>query len=398
MIRDAASPCPGASCRSTHSLAIIMRSLRPTTFLVALSLTVGAVRATAQDAGDTIRRAGGQVLRNVEVLSETLTEVKFKQRGKTTSIPSREVTEIDFGGTGEVWNRAKFALSRSDFRRAADLFQETADKGSRAVVKSHAGFQAASALYLAATADTSVAATAASALSSWIGSNADHRLLPMARLQLGKALLLAGKSDEALAAFKTLGTEASAKDLGPTWVARAKAGLGQALVAKGDFDAARTAYLSAAAVLRTTDSKDAANHDLLVTTQTAQGECYIAEKRYQEAASFFRDMANRARNDPALIAAGRCGEAQANYEAARLKKDMSAVRDAQDVFAQISATDLADGDATAKAVYYLAQTILTLGKTGEGTDYSSRATRILKSVVDSYPNSRWASQARRKKN
>ena len=362
------------------------------TILIPLFAAFASPTLSAQT--DVVRTSDGKVHRRVEVTSATLDEVKFKRRGKETALAGKDVVEVIYSDSDDTYGRAVFAMGRRDYARAANLFEEAKGKSSRDVVKAYASFQAGVALYWAATSDASLANSAADKLESWTGTNGSHRNMPAALERLGQAWLLVGDADKANAAFAKLGTLAASKNLPVSWSARAKFGQGQAYVAKKDFSNARTAFVGASATLSTVDPKadpDAA--DLAVSAKVGEGECYIHEGRFREAENFFSQMEGN-RSNPALAAAGTCGKAQALFEKALKDKDMGTVRQAQKEFAKVSATDLSDGDASAKATYFLARTLITLGKDKEGADFNQRAQSMLDQVMVNYPNSRWAVKAR----
>lgn len=358
-------------------------------------LTIPLAAQTERET-DTIRRTNGQVLRRVEVVSETIQEVKYNRRGKEQTLAASEVSDIEWGEAGEAYQRGVFAADRGDFAAAANLFQETAEKSEREALKAHASFRAAEALYLAATTETSKAPLAARALGAWLAANPSHRRAPTGRHLLGKAWLLADSAEEAMNAFQKLEQDAGSLNLGGGWIARAKFGQAEALVHKADFGTARQAYVTASATLGTVDAgKDPEVPALLIAAKIGEGECYVAEKRFRDAQRFFAGLRDRAGRDrPGLAVAAACGEAQAAFEQALAKKDMRAVRDAQLRFARVSATDITDGDATAKALYYLGRTLLALGREGEGKDFGTRADAMFRSVIGQYPKSRWVVPAR----
>lgn len=359
-----------------------------------LLFALGAnARVTAQS--DVIRKTNGQALRKVEVLSETADKVKFKVRKKEQTVNSTDVASIEYGGAGEVLDRARYASEKGDYTRSANLYQEVADSAKRDTLKAWASFWAARQLFLASAGDASQAGTAASTMESWLSSNADHRLSTLAHETLGQAQLAAGKTDEARGAFAALGKLAIDKNLGPMWVARGKFGEAQALVASGKFSDARTAFVAASATLSAEVAANREAAELSVAAKTGEGECYLAEKRSREAQDFFRRLKSTASRNPMLAAAASCGEAQAVFEAAKGKKDVKAMRRAQTMLAEVSATDISDGDASPKAVYLLGQLILTLGQEHEGKDYLQRAKGMFRQVVTSYPKSRWALAARK---
>lgn len=346
----------------------------------------------AQD--DVIRKVDGSTLRKVEIVSETIDTVTFKNRNKDETLPANDVASVGYGGVGESLERAKYAADQGEFARAANLYQEVADSASRPPLKAWAAFWAARQLFLGSAGDKGLAATAASALQAWLTAHADHRLVPIARETLGQAQLAAGNVDEALAAFAELGNVARSKSLGALWTARGKFGEAQALVAAGKFADARTAFVAASATLsaESADNREAAN--LAVAAKTGEGECYLAEGRVKDAQDFFRRLASSAGNNSMLVAAARCGEAHAIFEQAKGKKDVSSMRRAQSLLAQVSATDISDGDASPKATFLLGQVTLELGAEHEGKDYLQRAKGMFQQVVDDYGSTRWAARAR----
>jgi hypothetical protein len=353
------------------------------------------VLAQGKKTGTDTIHTSGQVIRRANVLSETLKEVTYKARKKDQSIPSSQVVSIEWGNAGESWQRALFAVERGDFAQAANLFQETATSSERASLKAHASFRAAEALFLAAASDPAKADLAANALDTWLAANADHRLSTQAQDVAGKAWLLAKNPDKALAGFKKLEADATAKSLGARATARAKFGQGQAMVAQKKFAEARTSYLAAAATLQAAGAADDPSlRALEIAAKVGVGECHIAQKNLQEAQRFFSGLKRQGVNDPGLAAAAAAGLAQARFEAAVAKKDVRAVLEAQSAFAEVSATDVMDGDATAKSLYYLGRCLLELGKDREGQDFGTRADAFFKHVIARYSGSRWALRAR----
>lgn len=367
-----------------------------TNWTIALAVLGGLAlpqHSTAQS--DVIRKTDGQALRKVEILSETLDKVTYKARKKEQSVNAIDVAETSYGGVGEALERARYASEKGDHTRAANLYQEVADSAKRDALRAWASFWAARQLYLGSAGNPSASGVAASTMESWLSSNSEHRLVPLARETLGQAQLAAGKNDAAQSAFAELGKIARSKNLGPMWVARAKFGEAQSLIAGAKFADARTAFVAASATLsaEVAANRDAAN--LSVAAKTGEGECYLAEKRNKEAQDFFRRLKSSASRNPMLAAAASCGEAQALFEAAKAKKDIKGMRRAQVLLAEVSATDVSDGDASPKAVYLLGQVIMTLGSENEGKDFRQRARGMFQQVVDSYPASRWALAARK---
>ncbi len=345
-------------------------------------------------ARDQIRKIGGQAIRNVEILEEGILEVKYKRGGKENTVPSDEVLSIDWNPIPDSFQRAVLAEERGEYHLAANLFEDAASNSSRAPLKAESEFRAAKALTLHAQGNPSQADAAISALQAWLKKNPAHRRTPEGYQLLGDVLLLAKKPKEALAVFDKLDKLANEKSLSPAWSARGTFGKGRALVQMKKFQKARGAYLSASTSLSSlAKNGDLKIQALLVAAKVGEGECYISEGRFKDARRYFANLQTKAGPKSLLFPAAQCGEGQALFEMGKEEKDQGLLRKAQILFSQVSATDIHNSDATAKARYLLAKLILLLGKKGEGNDFGVRSTLLLEDVAQGFPNSPWGIKA-----
>ncbi|MFQ5506623.1 MAG: hypothetical protein ACE5F1_17775, partial [Planctomycetota bacterium] len=347
---------------------------------------------------DKITKTNGQVIRGVLVLAETLESITYSRGSKEQSVPAKYVQAIHWDPAPEAYARALFNMERGDFGTAANLFAEAADKSDRPALQADAGFRAAEALYLDASSEAAKAAQAAGQLKSWLDKNPEHRRMPRAYELLGESLLLSGELDHAIDAFGKLEKKVNDAGLGPVWLARCKCGLGRAYIVKKDFLKARQAFQTASASLSAqSESTDPEVLNLSIAARIGEGECLIAEGRNRDAQQYFDRLQSTARvkRNDALYSAALCGKGQAIFEAAAPGKKDRELRDAQLCFAEVTATDLLDGDSTAKALYFLGRTILILGKEHEGKGYSSMAEACFEHVTRQFRHSRWAFLARK---
>ena len=132
----------------------------------------------------------------------------------------------------------------------------------------------------------------------------------------------------------------------------------------------------------------------------AEGETYLADKNYAQAVSFYRALAQQPPRgrDTAAYAAAKAGEGQALYLDAAASNKPAQLRQAQLALAEAVVLDTAGGETTAKATYFHALCLLALGSERETEDFRSRAMAMLDTVVNQYPSSRWASEARTARN
>ena len=343
---------------------------------------------------DHIRKIGGQAIRNVEILEEGILEVKYKRGGKENTVPSDEVLSIEWNPLPDAFQRAVLAEDRGEFHLAANLFEDAANSSSRAPFKTASEFRAAKALAFHALANPSQTDAAISALQSWIQKNPSHRMTPLAYQLFGNVLLLAKKPKEALTQFDKLDKLANEKSLSPAWSARGTFGRARALVQMKDYQKARGAYLSASTSLSSlAKNGDPKIQALLVAAKVGEGECYISEGRFKDARRYFSNLGTKAGPMSLLHPAAQCGEGQALFEMGKNEKDQGLLRKAQVLFCEVSATDIHNSEATAKARYLLAQLILLLGKKREGNDFGVRSTLLFEDVAQGFPKSPWGLKA-----
>ncbi len=346
---------------------------------------------------DQIRKIGGQAIRNVEILKEGILEVKYKRGGKENTVPSDEVLSIEWNPLPDAFQRAVLAEDRGEFHLAANLFEDASKGTSRVPLQVASEFRAAKALAFYALANPSQTEAAVSALSAWVQKNPSHRKTPLAYQLLGEVLLLAKKPKDAIVQFDKLDKLANEKSLSPAWSARATFGRARALVQMKDFQKARGAYLSASTALSSlANNGDAKIQALLVAAKVGEGECYISEGRFKDARRYFSNLKTRARPMGLLYPAAQCGEGQALFEMGKNDKDQGLLRKAQVLFCEVSATDIHNSEATAKARYLLAELILLLGKKREGNDFGVRSTLLFEDVAQGFPKSPWGLKARAK--
>ncbi|MEZ5989639.1 MAG: tetratricopeptide repeat protein [Planctomycetota bacterium] len=369
--------------------------LAPLALLLGVALLPAGLPAQDKAApDDRITTADGKILRRVEVLSETLTEVKYKKGGKEESMPYADVLDVEYTPAPDSYLRGVAALERGDLATAANLFQDAASGADRPALGAHAGFRAVKTLVAAAAQDPTQASIAAQAAATWLAANAEHRQAPEAHRLHGQALLLAGEGAKALAAFQALEDLARTKNLKQVWIARARFGIAEAQVRAKEFQKAREAYQGAAATLRAMDlSSDIEAARLAVAAEVGVGETFMEDGHADEALRYFQGLEMKASNDADLRNAAVCGRSAALCEVGAASKDLDKLRAAQEGLARVSATDVLDGDSSVKALYYLGRCLLALGD--HEPDGARRARRYFELVVQSYPGNRWAAYAQK---
>ncbi|PIE22846.1 MAG: hypothetical protein CSA62_10380 [Planctomycetota bacterium] len=361
------------------------------------ALFAGALLVSAAQAEEAeVTKVDGAILRGVEIVQDGLKELSYKRGSRKATIPSLEVRSITWKKTPDSFARAEIAMENGDAETAANLFAEAADQGKSDAFKAASRFLAVDALVKAAGASANKARTAAQAAQRWCDDHPQHRLQTTALRLLGRAEMTAGNAPTAKLAFEKLEKLATSNALGPIWIGEAKLGQGLALMAQKQFGDARKTFVGAYTIVSRLDPKTMPEATpLSVQIKIAQGECYIEEGKLEDARRFYEGLSSLATRSPAFKTASLCGLGQALYQQGVKDKDIKKLRNAQKLFAEVSATDLLDGDTSAKALYLMGRTLLALGKDHEGKDYASRAMGIFRQIQTCYSDSRWATLARK---
>lgn len=351
--------------------------------------------ASAQKVNDVVLKKDGSRVRGLEISEFLLSGVRGKRGSDDFELPAHHVMDIEWSDIPEEFLSGKAAMNRGDFQAAAQLFG--AVQSSRPLVKADAEFFKIKSAVASIGTDKAAAATAAEHAKTWLSSNANHWRTPEAMLLQGRAERLAGTAGTATTTLKTLEDLAIDKALGGIWSARAKYELAQTLIADGKSAQARSQFKSAGtsasdALPKASNTDKSELESIITQSRVGEGETYLLDKDYKKAENFFRQLSGS--KEPALQAAGRAGEGESIFLSAAAAKDMDALRRAQVALATASVLDSSNGEATAKANYYLGRTLLLLGQEKEGDTFKQRAMAYFEIVYTHYSTTRWAGLAK----
>jgi hypothetical protein len=378
-----------ACVRNVHHAQPTMRSLP---FLVAALLL--APLCPAQKINDTVVKKDGSKVRGVEITEFLLTGARGKRGTDPYEVPAHQIVAIEWSDLPEQFAAGKAAMDRGDFRTATQLFGDV--KSDRPLVKADAEFMQFKAAVAAAGTDKAAAATATDHAKKWLAANANHWRTPEALLLCGRAERLAGSGGAAATTLKELDDRATRDGFGPVWTARAKSELALTLLADGKGSEARTMFQAASAAadnaLTQSSPDDAELKSLKTLARVGEGETFLLDKDYPKAEAFFRGLAGSKERE--LVAVGHAGEGEAIFLQAVGANKLEDVRRAQLALATASVLDIAGGEASAKANYYLGRCLLALGPEREGDTFKARADACFQIVASNYPTSRWAMLAK----
>jgi len=393
---------------------------KPATFVPAVCLPAPRLWATCMGAAlalalaptleaqrvlDTIVKTDGSSVRGVEVLTLTTETVAYKRGDDQLSMPGILLGHVQWHEPPEAFLKGQAFLQQGDFANAIQQFAEAERTPSvREPIKVEAQFYTAKAAVLAASEDPGKAADAVRAIEGFVAAHPDSHKTPEASLLLGRAHRIAGNHTSAVTALQELETNAITKAWGPLWNARAKYEIALTWLAAEDATKARGALNATVAAVdgALANAGDARGEleAMKLEATVAEGETYLADKNYAQAVSFYRALAQQPPRgrDTAAYAAAKAGEGQALYLDAAASNKPAQLRQAQLALAEAVVLDTAGGETTAKATYFHALCLLALGSERETEDFRSRAMAMLDTVVNQYPSSRWASEARTARN
>jgi len=355
--------------------------------------------ASAQKINDVILKRDGSRVRGLEITEFLFSGVRGTRGKDPYEVPAHHVMDIEWSDVPEEFLSGKAAMNRGDFQAAAQLFG--AVTSTRPLVKADAEFFKIKSAVASVGSDKSAAATAAEHAKNWLSANANHWRTPEALLLAGRAERLAGTAGTATTTLKDLEERAITDGFGGIWSARAKYELALTLIADGKGAQARSQFKSAgnsaSDALGTASTADKSELKSIATlSRVGEGETYLLDKDYKKAESFFRQLAGS--KESALKAAGRAGEGEAIFLSAAATKSPNDLRRAQLALAKASVLDSSNGEATAKANYYLGRCLMLLGPDKEGDSFKQRAQAYFEIVYTSYPTTRWAGLAKAESN
>ena len=362
--------------------------------LLPVALLLPATTATAQKINDVVLKSDGARVRGLEITDFLLSGVRGKRGSDDFELPAHMVKEVEWSELPEEFLAGKGAMGRGDFAAAAQFFG--AVQSDRPLVKADAEFFKIKAAIAGIGADKASAATAASHMKDWLGSNVNHWRTPEALLLQGRAERLAGTGGAATTTLKELDDRAIRDGFGAVWSARAKYELALTLVTDGKSGEARTTFKSASSAantaLTTGETDTAELNNLKTLARVGEGETYLIDKDFKKAESFFRSLSSD--SSAAIKAAAAAGEGEAIFLGAVASNNANDLRRAQVALAKASVLDSASGEASAKANFYLGRCLLELGAEKEGDSFKKRALQYFELVYSSYPSTRWAGLAR----
>jgi hypothetical protein len=355
------------------------------------ALLLSSTRTGASPAADTIRLSNGTAIENVQVTSEGLKEVAYKDgKGGDKTVASDTVVSVEYEKKPKPVDEAEGYLLEEDLESAVDALDAYVQAS---LAKPPAQFKWAPAY--AAWRVVEVRARAAdlegvkSAAGRLIQSYPESRYVPMAYLVKASAELDTGQGPSAQKTLEELAALISAQSLAKRWEFECR--LGQARADdKLKPDSRRNEYERVAG-----ESRDMP--DVQARAQVLVGEAYLAEATANQAAA--KDLRGKARavfeKVIASEGAGRdalagayTGLGETLFLQGADADDKAMLQEAALQFLRVLTVYRENGRYVPKALFY-AMRCFDLGEDGK------RKADMKRELVALYPNTTWAAEAKK---
>lgn len=259
-----------------------------TAFISAIGLlAVLAGPAAAQDGPDRIVLTNGTDLPGIEVIQETVKQVRYKIAGSAQTVESDTVVEIVYGNAPSSWSAAEGARRDGNFEQAVERYQAALGQGSQAPwIEVYATYALGLTYRAWAEMDPRRLEDAAQAFEQFERRFKNHRLLPHALFGAGDAAALLGQSDKADGLFDKLVTG----DYGASWTAQGTFGKGLVALARNRGSEAGTAFDRVVSEARSVRGLE----DIVGRAKAGKGLALVLQDRVTEAIGHLESLVNQA--------------------------------------------------------------------------------------------------------
>jgi hypothetical protein len=364
---------------------------RTATLLATLSVLLAPALAA-----DTIYRTDGRTIKDVKIVSETVTEVSYKKGNDTKTIDSANVLSVEFATRPRLLDEAEEALDADDLFVALEIFDEYVDGQIRKPSERRHKWAPAYAAHQAIQIRITVADNAGviSAAKRLINNYGDSRYVPGAYLAQADALLRTDKAAAAQKALSELQGLVESKNLSKRWALECS--LGQIRADTSSSGKQRRAALQEIAASAGSEFPTVRNK-----ANVSEGETYLAEwetskddaKRramVDSASELFARILEDPNADNATLAGAFAGQGLCLYLRSANPIDAAGLEDAAKNFLRVIIVYKDQSQYVPKSLFYAMRCFDLLGQRERKFD-------MLRDLKNMYPGSQWASEADRYK-
>lgn len=379
-----------------------MRTTGITTVLLAalLVLLLGPAALGQQMGADIIQiydKDGWRDQKGVTVTQDSIEGVSWKNKAKRTeSKKVGEVRAIIYGDAPQEWDQGLNDYANGRYKEAIEAFRGAVNafeaKQCRAWVKEYAAYHTALCKAAQARSDRTRIDVALGEFLRFIQTYEKSRLLPDAKLERAKLLLMAGKSRDARREFQAVDGLAKANKLFVKYEFEALLGTARSFAMEKDWPRAipefqsveQRAKIELGVVKQATARAVLADMQLIAAGSRgdallAKAESTKSARDYTAAKNYFQGLRRRLEDSPRVRAMSGVGEA-----ICLLSEDKT--REALLKLAEVKVYYFAQHNEVAKALYYMAEA-------SEKLNHRKQAAAYRKELKEHYPDSEWARRA-----
>ncbi|MED5330345.1 MAG: hypothetical protein VX916_03550 [Planctomycetota bacterium] len=355
---------------------------------IALAITAIGVMTPlliGQGTSITYLKAGEPRTITVELLDESLTELKYRQGRGERTLSTTDLVDIQYGPGSDSLEQGKAALESQNLDKAVAQFLLASQDTDPPWVAPHA---------LLMQADASLrqgekgVAVAMAAVDDFIKRFPTHRLLPRAwiiRISLSSSL---PEADMAVAEVARLADD---DQIAPQWRVEALLAKGNHLLDQEDLTEAAEAFKAAerAAADGERDVGDRVDYipvlkALGLKARNGTGTCLLSSGDLSAARSFYQQLLQDGAKHAELAIAAQNGLAACDF------RDGGRLEEAQLGFAQVYLTGARVPEEHARSMYYLGRCAESLAEAGTDSTGRQKAAAYFDELKHRYPDTRWA--------
>lgn len=349
----------------------------------------------AQSRDVIVRADTGKKLTVDQVVSETYKEVRYKSRAVEKTISADKVGEIIYHDVPQAYKNGLSFLEKGEYENAVNSLNLAMEKrGVGDWIQTYGLFNIAKAYQLWGLTSPSKFQKAVESYNKILEVNPETRFFPEVLFGLAESYALHGDLANAVKAYDRLAQEAYDKKLGALWEARAKYEKAVAQLngeafddAERDLRSAMTFAAEQAKSARNDPVLEAALNRIASLSRLNQGSVLIKKNKVSDARRFFEDILQDSTSSRDALAGASCGLGECLWTEKKLKE-------AQEQFAKARVLYFDIPEEGARAAYYLG--LICLELKDKEPNYKKRAKDYFQEVIDLYPKTSWAKQARAK--
>ncbi len=342
-----------------------------------------------------LKKSTNKPMKVDKVTLETYEEVRYKKgSGSEQKLTADKVYKVEYGDTPDAYIQGMNLLRNYDYENAVSSFRLAMEDGRvRDWIKTYALYHIGKAYQAWGNSTPSKYGDAIKAYKDLLTANPKTRFYADVLMNLAICYSQSGDIQNAVTTLDRLAKEAYEKKLGIIWEANAKHQKANIELEGGLLDDAERDFRSSENFCREQAGKcedppvKSYLEKLASLAKLSQGTILIKRKKYSQAKNFFNEIVNNSASIPEAIASAQNGLGECLLTEKKLKEAQIQFVTTKVVYGGIV-------EEAARATYFLG--VCCLEMKDLEPRYKKKAHDYFREVVDLYPKTRWAKEARKK--